>query len=71
MQMIKLPPQLKTKISLNLKTNQTFISGNNDIYSSYRFIGHIAEIIIFKSALTDNEAKSVAKYLTDKYQIKN
>ncbi|MFZ8864717.1 MAG: hypothetical protein ACO2XZ_02455 [Rickettsiales bacterium] len=67
----KITTSTKNKNSLNLKTNQTFISGNNDIYSSYRFIGHIAEIIIFKSALTDNEAKSVAKYLTDKYQIKN
>ena len=54
--------------TLDLEVGNAYISGQND--SAVRFTGHLAEIIIFRSALSEDEAKSVALYLTAKYQIR-
>ncbi len=54
--------------TLDLEVGNAYISGQND--STVRFTGHLAEIIIFRSALSEDEAKSVALYLTTKYQIR-
>lgn len=53
----------------NLATNTLYFAGGNPFAGGFSYVGDIAEVIIFSTALSDADRRAVENYLAQKYNI--